>query len=41
MRVFLIGKRGGGPDGSEWYFEIVRGGTFPSGLRLMSVAVEY
>ena len=39
--VVIEPGNGWSPDGNWWYFEISRGGTFPSGRRLMSVSVEY
>lgn len=39
--VLITPGNGFSPDGSWWYFDLVRAGSFNGGLRMMSVALEY
>jgi hypothetical protein len=39
--VLISPGNGFSADGSWWYFDLVRAGSFSGGLRMMSVALEY
>jgi len=39
--VVITPGNGFSADGTWWYFDLVRAGTFAGGLRMMSVALEY